>query len=328
MKYSNSQYKIHKLFFLRLLPGILGLLIGGCGRDGFERANEQQVLQVLATTTHLADLARQIGGDKIAVSSLMKPGVDPHSFRASAHDINRLHRADLVLYHGLALEGKIAQVLEGAKKSGHAYFSPCEEISAKLLIHTGDANQSVDPHLWFSPDLWIACAQSLSDQLAKVLPEYEENFHVNLEAFENSVRQIDQWGQSLMRSIPEPRRVLITSHDAFQYFGQHFKVKVVGLQGINTLVEAGLADRANLVDFIRRHQSPALFVESSVNPKALEEISKESGAVIGGTLFSDALGAKGQTVPGIDGKPLSVATWEGMMVHNLSTIAKALNKQL
>lgn len=327
MKYFSNQHKHRLTFFLGLLPGMFSLLIGGCGKDGFDRANEQQVLQVIATTTHLADLARQIGGDKIAVSSLMKPGVDPHSFRASAHDINRLHSADLVLYHGLALEGKIAQVLEGAKKSGHAYFSPCEEISAKLLIHTGDANQSVDPHLWFSPDLWIACARALSHRLANVLPEYEENFQGNLKAFENSVRQIDHWGQSLMLSIPEHRRVLITSHDAFQYFGQHFKVKVVGLQGINTLVEAGLADRTNLVDFIRRHQSPALFVESSVNPKALEEIAKESGAVIGGTLFSDALGTEDQTVSGIEGKPLSAATWQGMMAHNLSTIAKALKKQ-
>ena len=306
---------------------MLGLLIGGCGKDGLDPENEQQVLQVLATTTHLADLARQIGGNKIAVSSLMKPGVDPHSFRASAQDINRLHRADLVLYHGLALEGKIAQVLEGAKNSGHAYFSPCEEVSSGLLIYAGDANQSIDPHIWFSPDLWIACARAFSHRLANVLPEYEENFQGNLIAFDNSVRQIDQWGQSLMLSIPEHRRVLITSHDAFQYFGQHFQVKVVGLQGINTLVEAGLADRTNLVDFIRRHQSPALFVESSVNPKALEEIAKESGAVIGGTLFSDALGTEDQTITGIEGKPLSAATWQGMMTHNLSTIAKALKKQ-
>ncbi len=328
MKYFNSQQKLRRTFWAGLLTSMIGLLIGGCGKDGLQQENEPQVLQVLATTTHLADLARQIGGDKIAVSSLMNPGVDPHSFRASAQDINRLHRADLVLYHGLALEGKIAQVLEGARKSSHGYFSPCEEISAKLFIHTGDANQSVDPHLWFSPDIWISCARSLADQLTKDLPEYRENFQGNLEAFEKSVRQVDQWGQSLMLSIAEPRRVLITSHDAFQYFGQHFKVKVVGLQGINTLVEAGLADRANLVDFIRRHQSPALFVESSVNPKALEEIAKESGAVIGGTLFSDALGSEDQTVPGIDGKPLSAATWQGMMVHNLSTIARALNSQL
>ena len=328
MKYFSNQHKLCRTFLAGLLTGMLGLVIGGCGKDDVEQTKEQQVLQVLATTTHLADLARQIGGDKIAVSSLMNPGVDPHSFRASAQDINRLHSADLVLYHGLALEGKIAQVLESAKASSQAYFSPCEEVSSSSLIYSGEANQSIDPHLWFSPDIWTSCARVLSDQLAKVLPEYKENFQSNLEAFENSVRQVDQWGQSLMLSIAEPQRVLITSHDAFQYFGQHFKVKVVGLQGINTLVEAGLADRANLVDFIRRHQSPALFVESSVNPKALEEIAKESGAVIGGTLFSDALGAEDQTVQGIDGTPLSAATWQGMMVHNLSTIARALNRQL
>jgi manganese/zinc/iron transport system substrate-binding protein len=328
MKYFSIQQTLRRTFLDGLLTSMLGLLIVGCGQDGLQQENERLVLQVLATTTHLADLARQIGGDKIAVSSLMSPGVDPHSFRASAHDINRLHRADLVLYHGFALEGKIAQVLEGAKKTCHAYFSPCEKVSSSSLIYSGETNQSIDPHLWFSPDIWISCARALSDQLTKVLPEYKENFQGNLEAFKKTVRQVDQWGQSLMLSIAEPQRVLITSHDAFQYFGQHFKVKVVGLQGINTLVEAGLADRANLVDFIRRHQSPALFVESSVNPKALEEIAKESGAVIGGTLFSDALGAEDQTVPGIDGKPLSTATWQGMMVHNLTTIARALNRQL
>jgi manganese/zinc/iron transport system substrate-binding protein len=120
---------------------------------------------------------------------------------------------------------------------------------------------------------------------------------------------------------------LITSHDAFQYFGDHFEIRVIGLQGINTMVEAGLADRTNLSDFIEKHQSPALFVESSVNPKALEEIAKETGASIGGTLFSDALGTGNEFVKGPTGENFSTATWQGMMVHNLIVIEQALNKR-
>ena len=169
-------------------------------------------------------------------------------------------------------------------------------------------------------------AQALAERLAEENPLRNEVFRSNFAAFESSVREIQKWGKQLMGEVPKEFRILITSHDAFRYFGRSFGIKVIGLQGINTVVEAGLGDRATLADFIRRHQSPALFVESSVNPKAMREIARETGVVIGGSLFSDALGSTDQTAIGPNGNSLSAATWQGMMAHNLTVVHRALMK--
>ena len=327
MKYfKHQQYRNNNLFSLLFVLVFCASLIS-CTNSNEDRSDVTENYKLLATTTHLADLARQIGGDRIEVDALMGAGVDPHSYRASAEDIARLHEADFILFHGLSLEGKIARVLQETKRKGKVHFSPCEEIPRNKLIFTNDTNQTVDPHLWFDPDLWISCAQALTLKLSQVMPEEQSFFKANLSAFKASVRTIDRWGKSLLLSIPKSQRILITSHDAFQYFGNHFAIRVIGLQGVNTLAEAGLADRTNLVDFIQKHQSPALFVESSVNPKALEEIAKETGANIGGTLFSDALGTNKKYTRGPDGKKHSTATWQGMMVHNLNVIKKALGER-
>jgi manganese/zinc/iron transport system substrate-binding protein len=327
VKYFNHQhYRNNKLFFLLFVLVSCAWLIS-CTNLNEDREDVPGKFKLLATTTHLADLARQIGGGRLEVDALMGPGVDPHSYRASAQDIARLHEADFVLFHGLSLEGKIARVLKETKRKGKVHFSPCEELPRNQLIFTNDTNQTVDPHLWFAPDLWISCAHALTQKLSEVMPEEKSFFETNLSAFKDSVKSIDRWGKSLLLGIPNNQRILITSHDAFQYFGNHFAIRVIGLQGINTLAEAGLADRTNLVDFIRQHNSPALFVESSVNPKALVEIAKETGAHIGGTLFSDALGTNKQFTKGPDGKIHSTATWQGMMIHNLNVIKKALSER-
>ena len=315
-----------------ILIKIFSLLVILSCFTGFSKLNATEKsfskrFNLLATTTHLADLASQIAGKLINVDALMGPGIDPHSYRATAQDIMRLQAADFVLFHGLSLEGKIARVLQETKRKGITHFSPCEELPKKTLIFTDDTNKAVDPHVWFSPEIWIICADSFTQKLSEVLPEHRNEFEENLSKLKSSIREIDRWGKSLIKALPKTNRILITSHDAFQYFGDHFEIRVIGLQGINTMVEAGLADRTNLSDFIEKHQSPALFVESSVNPKALEEIAKETGASIGGTLFSDALGTGNEFVKGPTGENFSTATWQGMMVHNLIVIEQALNKR-
>lgn len=315
-----------KKFLLILQSIILCLLLPSCEDPAENKEGKYRKPLIVATTTHLFDLAKQIGGDQVEVISLMKPGVDPHSYKATAQDITHLHAADFVLFHGLSFEGKIAQVLENVKRKGNFHFSPCMALPRGQLIQGVDTDEPFDPHLWFSPDLWIQCGHLLSRKFSEILPQKESYFATNLLQFESSVRELDNWGKSLIRSLPPSSRILITSHDAFRYFGRHFGLRVVALQGINTIAEAGLADRANLVDFIRKHHSPALFVESSVNPKALQEIARETGSVIGGTLFSDALGPNTQFAIGPRGENLSTSTWQGMMAHNLGTIKKALHK--
>ena len=303
-------------------------LVTSCERVVPVSPKENAKPVVVATTTHMADLVRQIGGDHLTVIPLMKAGVDPHSYRATAKDITCLQSADLIVFHGLDLEGKMAGILKEAKRNSGNPFSPCENLSKEELLSDEDGAHNADPHLWFSPDLWIQCGQQVADKLVELLPHKSSMFMAKLEKFRKSVEEIDQWGKSLIETIPSQSRILITSHDAFRYFGEHFGIQVLALQGINTLAEAGLADRANLVQFIKDNKSPALFIESSVNPKALQEIARETGSAIGGTLFSDALGTEAQRVVGPNSEELSTATWQGMMAHNLSTIQKALVKAL
>ena len=303
-------------------------LVTSCERLAPVSPKEDAKPVVVATTTHMADLVRQIGGDHFTVIPLMKAGVDPHSYRATAKDITCLQSADLIVFHGLDLEGKMARILKETKLNSGNPFSPCENLSKEELLSDEDGTDNTDPHLWFSPDLWIQCGQQIAHKLIELLPDKSSMLQANLKKFRKSVEEIDQWGKSLIETIPSQSRILITSHDAFRYFGEHFGIQVLALQGINTLAEAGLADRANLVQFIKENKSPALFIESSVNPKALQEIARETGSVIGGTLFSDALGTEAQRVVGPNSEELSTATWQGMMAHNLSTIQKALVKAL
>ena len=307
------------------LTSMVLLLMSCSGPETIDSLDSERPV-VVATTTHLADLARQIGGQSIQVEALMKPGVDPHSYRATAHDITLLHRADLILYHGLSLEGKLSRLLEGDPANERTPFSPCKLIAKNELIFTSEENSLVDPHLWFSPKLWGECGLHIRDQLCQTFPDQAEQFQANFLVFEKSLREIDQWAKAVIGQIPKDKRVLITSHDAFQYFGKYFQIEVVALQGINTNVEAGLSDRARFTSTIRKYQSPALFVESSVNPKALQEIARETGAVIGGTLFSDALGPVEQWAITTSGKKYSTGTWQGMMIHNIQTIEVALKK--
>lgn len=304
---------------------LAGWFLTGCEKFGTTQKKEHQKPIVVATTTHIADLASQIGGECITVIPLMKAGVDPHSYRATANDITHLQTADLILFHGLSLEGKMARVFQETKLNRRYPFSPCENLPQDQLLNS-EEGQHTDPHIWFSPDLWILCGQEIANKLSDLIPQQSSVFQSNFQYFRDSVETIDRWGKSIIETIPFQSRILITSHDAFRYFGKHFGIEVVALQGINTLSEAGLADRANLVEFILKHNSPALFIESSVNPKALEEIARETGSVIGGTLFSDALGTDTQQCVGPDGQDLSTATWQGMMVHNLRTIQEALKK--
>lgn len=313
--------------FMMVMPVLLvSWFIAGCGKSDFTIRKDPQKPVVVATTTHLADLIRQIGGEHLSVIQMMKAGVDPHSYRATAQDITHLQSADLIVYHGLSLEGKMARVFKDTTLSRRPPFSPCANLANDQLLSGEDKDQVTDPHIWFSPDLWIQCGQSLTTELSGLLPEKSTEFNANFLKFRKSVEKMDRWGKSVIQSIPPASRILITSHDAFRYFGDHFGIRVIALQGINTLTEAGLADRTNLVEFIDLHNSPALFIESSVNPKALKEIARETGSIIGGTLFSDALGSEDQSALGPNEEVLSTATWQGMMAHNLRTIQKALHQ--
>ena len=282
-------------------------------------------LQVVTTTSLVGDLARQIGGADIDVQSLMGPGVDPHLYRARESDVARMVGADLILYTGLHLEGKMGEVLEGVARRGIGVEPVAETIGEDALIAaTGTIATSggtYDPHVWMDVTLWRRVAVAVADALAAADPAHEAAFRARSLAYDARLDSLDAYVRTRIAELPPERRVLVTAHDAFNYFGKAYGVDVRGLQGISTATEAGTADVRALAEFVAETRLPALFVESSVSPRAIEAVRAAVRARgfevrIGGSLYSDALGGPGS---GAD-------TYVGMIRANVDTIVDGLNE--
>ncbi|UQZ59484.1 manganese transporter [Bacillus subtilis] len=288
----------------------------GCGTDSAGKSADQQ-LQVTATTSQIADAAENIGGEHVKVTSLMGPGVDPHLYKASQGDTKKLMSADVVLYSGLHLEGKMEDVLQkiGEQKQATAV---AEAIPKNKLIPAGEG-KTFDPHVWFSIPLWIYAVDEIEAQFSKAMPQHADAFRKNAKEYKEDLQYLDKWSRKEIAHIPEKSRVLVTAHDAFAYFGNEYGFKVKGLQGLSTDSDYGLRDVQELVDLLTEKQIKAVFVESSVSEKSINAVvegAKEKGhtVTIGGQLYSDAMGEKGT----------KEGTYEGMFRHNINTITKAL----
>ena len=282
-------------------------------------------LEVVTTTSHIADIVRNVAGDKVELKTLMGPGVDPHLYKATARDVIELQQADLILYNGLRLEGRLAQTFEKVARRGRAVVPVAEVIPEERLLASADYADAFDPHVWFDPQLWAYVVGGVVEALSEADPDNATSYRQAGEAYVEKIQSLVDWTRRRLEEVPESRRVLVTSHDAYSYFGRAFGVEVVGVQGISTATEAGMADVAKTGDFIRRRGIPAIFVESSVAPGTIQRISADSGAVVGGELFSDALGARGDLREGSDGEKYDVGTYIGMFKYNVDTIASALD---
>lgn len=276
-------------------------------------------LRVVSTTGMVHDLVVRVGGDAVAADSLMGPGVDPHLYKATASDVLKLNRADVIFYGGLMLEGKMTEIFERMRKSGKRAYAVTEGLPHARLLGVEDGGAHPDPHVWFDVELWALCVDVVEKRLAEARPENESLFAANAARVRTEMAELHRWAKAKAAELPEAQRVLVTSHDAYSYFGRAYGFQVVGLQGISTVSEAALADVAKLTDFIRARGLKAIFVESSVSPAAIQRIAKDAGVVVGGELFSDAMGARGRIENGYD-----VGTYEGMIKHNLNTIVEAL----
>lgn len=267
------------------------ILISGCDRHGDENISRNKPT-VVATTTMLYDLAVQLGGDKVTVFGLMGSGVDPHQYRASAGDIAKMQGADMVVYNGLHLEGKMGDVfasLDGGEKKA---VCASDGIDEELLI----INDGIpDPHIWFDVSLWKEAAKTVEKGICEIDPENAEYYESRLNSYLNELEELDGYVKEKVKEIPEDKRVLITAHDAFGYFGKAYGFEVRGLQGISTVSEAGAADVSRLADFIADNGIKAVFVESSLpvkNIEALIEAVRARGfeTALGGLLYSDSVG--------------------------------------
>lgn len=279
---------------------------------------EQSPLNVVATTTQAADLVKIVGGDRVNVIGLMGGGVDPHLYQFTESDVAAMSSADVVIYSGIHLEGRISEVLGEVERRAPVYAlaTPVEE-QGYLLVSQGKTDVP-DPHFWFDPRNWQLATEGLVNFLSEIDPDNADLYAANGETFIEQLELLYQWGVEAMSLVPENQRVLITSHDAFQYFGDAFGWSVRGLQGISTEDEAGVGDIQALVDFIVENQIPTMFVESSVPPDTIEAVrqgasSKGWEVSIGGQLYSDAMGEVG-TFGG---------TYIGMIQENIALIVTA-----
>ena len=271
----------------------------------------------------VTDLVQQIGGNRVSVAGLMGPGVDPHLYKPSTRDITRLHSAKAVFYNGLMLEGRMGELFERLGKSGRKTYAVAGSLSKKDLLQPAEFEGHPDPHVWGDAKLWAACVDTVVRGLSEVDPQGAPEFAKRGASYKAELMKLHEWALKRVQELPEGSRHLVTSHDAFNYFGRAYGFNVVGVQGISTVSEAGLADITKVVDFIKSKKVKAIFVESSVPKATIERISQDSGAKVGGELYSDALGAPGTKVTA-HGETYDEGTYIGMLKHNINTAVDAL----
>ncbi len=260
-------------------------------------------------------MIEEIGGDKVEVTGLMKEGEDPHLYVATAGDVDKLQNADLVVYGGLHLEGKMTEIFDNLSNK---YILNLGEQLDKNLLHKENEN-TYDPHVWFNTKFWAIQAQAVKDKLAEISPENKEYFESNLQAYLKSLDEATEYIQAKINEIPEESRYLITAHDAFAYFAEQFGLQVKAIQGVSTDSEIGTKQIEDLATFIVEHKIKAIFVESSVNHKSIEALqeavkAKGGNVEIGGELYSDSMGDKEN----------NTETYIKTIKANADTIANAL----
>ena len=284
-----------------------------------EKKAQNGKLKVVTTTTMITDLVRNIGGDSINVQGLMGSGVDPHLYKASEGDVSKLSNADVVFYTGLHLEGKLVDVFEKMGNSTNT-IALAEVLDKNKLIGSEYFASNYDPHIWFNIQYWKQLTKYLTEELSRLDPKNASFFQQNstgyllkLDALENEIKET-------IAALPKEKRILVTAHDAFNYFGEAYGFEVVGLQGLSTATEAGVQDVQNLAKLIIDKKIKAIFVETSVPKRTIEALqqavlSKGFEVAIGGTLYSDALGNAGT----------EEGTYLGMFRYNVNTIVEALH---
>jgi manganese/zinc/iron transport system substrate-binding protein len=274
---------------------------------------------IVTTAGMVTDIVRAVAGDKARVVGLMGEGVDPHLYKPTRDDVAKLLQADVAFYSGLMLEGRMTDTFLKVARKGTPVFAVTELLDEKFLLEPPEFAGHTDPHVWMDVRGWIEAVKVVTRSLSDVDADNAAYYQQNSQRYIDQLIKLDEYAKNAMSTIPKEQRVLITAHDAFNYFGRAYGVDVRGIQGISTESEAGVADINKLVDFIVERKIPAIFVESSVSDKnirALVEGSNSRGHAvrIGGQLYSDAMGRPGSYE----------GTYIGMIDHNVTTIVRAL----
>tara|TARA_R110002012_G_scaffold208897_1_gene378969 strand:+ start:262 stop:1230 length:969 start_codon:yes stop_codon:yes gene_type:complete len=283
---------------------------------------EEAPLNVVTTIGMIADVAQEVGGECVSVEAMMGPGVDPHLYQASASDVATLRGAEQIIYSGYSLEGQLGSVLENfSQRTPTLAVSPAS-INPSSLITSQDV-YGIDPHLWMDVSLWAQTLPALSETFSEARPACADTIEANTERYQAQLLALHEWVKTSIASIPEQQRVLVTAHDAFNYFGRAYGIEVEGIQGISTETETGIADIRSMADTVVEREIPAVFIESTINPRTIQAVidaarQRDHDVAIGGELYSDAMGDTGT----VDG------TYMGMIYRNTQHIVDALGGTL
>ena len=308
---------------------LLILALAGCNPSSVSNSPNESALaktskgpiNAIATVGMVADIVRNVGGDSVSVTQIMGAGVDPHLYKATRDDVQTIMQGEMVFYAGLMLEGKMADTLIKVARS-KPVIAVTERIDDSQLLEPEDFEGHYDPHVWMDVAAWSNCVDVVADALSDFDPARSEEYKSNAKAYKTQLEKLHQYGTESLASIPEESRILITSHDAFNYFGRAYGLDVLGVQGLSTESEAGLQRINELVDLLVDKKVGAIFVESSVPRKNIDSLAEGAAAkghdvVVGGELFSDAMGTAG-TYEG---------TYIGMLDHNITLVARGLGGQ-
>ena len=295
----------------------------GCDNSGGGGGKSSEKPKVVATTTMIGDLVTQVAGDKVELTVIMPAGTDPHTYKPTTKDLGDVSRAKRVFYNGLHLEGKMVELFEEKMKDKAVAVTSKLDKQKELLAWKEGEGGAHDPHVWFDVTLWTKAGEVVKTALTADDPANAAHYEQRYKEFAARMDGLDKYVKDAIAKVPAERRVLITSHDAFSYYGKRYGVDVRGLQGISTETEAGIANIQEAVRFIVARKIPAIFVESSVNPQTIRRVQADCKAAgfdvkIPGELYSDAMGSPGEH-PGY-----AVETYDGMIRYNTDLLVKAL----
>lgn len=311
-----------KRFYSFFLFLIFTLIVTGCNTTNATTGDiaERQV-QVVATTGMIADVVRNVGGERVSVIQMMGAGVDPHLYKASEGDVQRLQNADVIFYNGLHLEARMGEILEQLNGFGKSTVAVGDAIPTDRLISPPEFQGFHDPHVWMDAKLWRYTVDAIRDGLIAVDPSHAATYQANADAYRAEIDDLEAYAREQFNGLTEDQRILVTAHDAFNYFAIGYDFRVFAPQGISTETEAGVEDIRATINFMVENDVPAIFVESTISPDIVEAVVEGTRArghevTIGGELFTDAMGA--------DGTP--EGTYLGMIRHNVDTIVAALKR--
>ncbi len=317
---NTMSYQLLKfMFFIVVFTSVWGLM--GCGKSSQNAVNNQvkRGYKIVVTTGMVADIVRHVAGNHAEVVGLMAEGVDPHLYTPNRNDTVHMMEADVIFYSGLHLEGHMQESFERHREAGKPVFAVTESLEKSFLRNPSEFEGYPDPHVWMDVTAWSQCVAEVAKQLSMYDKKHAAEYQQNAKEYRKELEQLDKYIKGIIKTIPKKQRVLVTAHDAFGYFGRAYQISVRSVQGISTESEPSLDDITSLVDFVVEQKVPAIFIESSVPQRSVQAIQegvrKKGGDIaLGGSLFSDAMGATG-TYEG---------TYIGMLDHNATLIVYAL----